>query len=540
MGWWPWSNPLSDGLLAARVERERAEAAAITKRADAGAAEAAARTAEITMRADREAAEAAARTAEITMRAHAEAAEAMARAKALADATHADNVRKYAPLFAVGALCTLLCADFVAHDVRSVQRWRMLRKLRALRLPPTASAVPRAPLPMGVAGLRVGPKPTMLLGPSGSGKSMRLAQTARDALSPPEGSNIPASPVAYIRMRPPMTGTDGGSSNIIISSSNSATDASNGGVSAAANDADASARLEATARLVFEQLGYPSRPSLVSMIGPQLRRVTWLEWERQLYRGQVQRNRFVDALRMLFDVAERLYIERKAAGIPEEHAPIVLLFDEVQGLTMDYSLARVGGRFVFEELAALLVAYGVDRRAVRSAVAGSPAHLAVEFDKTIAHGARWEYIQMSDPSPETIVAALTAKGYTEDEARRMIDLVGTRLRLLEAPLEKGAAECSCFEFLRTAHDWGVRSFTSLLGEPTAERDGAQGRLVDILQRIVSHEAGQGDPPKWYHMPESLRAQQFSKVLYLRLDDSFTFQSQLHRTVWRELSKDYAR
>ena len=504
-----------------------AEAEAIKLKASAEAAD---RATEAAARASATQTEAAARASatqtEAAARASATQTEAAARAHAIAAATFADNVRKYAPLVVAGAAGALLCVDFLVHDAHAMQRWRMLRKLRALELPLTASAAPRVPLPTGVLGLRLGPKPTMLLGETGSGKSMRLAQTARDALTPPEGSAAPPTPAAYIRMRQP---GDGGSS--LATGGN--------GTGDIAQEAVASARLEATARLVFEQLGYPSRPSVLSMFWARLWHFKWQEMEWQLCRGQVQRDRFVDALRMLFDAADRLYHERKANGIPEEHAPIVLLFDEVQGLINDYRLADVGGGFVFEELAALLVAYGVDRRSVRAAVAGSSAQLAVEFNKTVANGPRWRYVWMRDPSPDTIVAALVAKHYTPAQAKSMIDLVGTRLRLLEEPLEDGAAACSCSEFLTSARDDCVGSFTDLLDEPSVPCE-AKSALVDILHRIVAHEAGRSEAPTWHEMPESLRAQQFSKVLFVRHDRTLTFQSQLHRNVWRELSTRYAR
>ena len=500
-----------------------AEAEAIKLKASAEAAD----------RATEAAARANAMQVEAAARASATQTEAAARAHAIDAATFADNVRKYAPLVVAGAAGALLCVDFLVHDAHAMQRWRMLRKLRALELPLTASAAPRVPLPTGVSGLRLGPKPTMLLGETGSGKSMRLAQTARDALMPPEGSAAPPTPAAYIRMRQPKTGAGGGGNG------GSSLATGGNGTGDIAQEAVASARLEATARLVFEQLGYPSRPSVLSMFWARLWHFKWQEMEWQLCRGQVQRDRFVDALRMLFDAADRLYNERKANGIPEEHAPIVLLFDEVQDLIKDYRLADVGGRFVFEELAVLLVAYGVDRRSVRAAVAGSSAQLAVEFNKTVANGPRWRYVWMRDPSPDTIVAALVAKHYTPAQAKSMIDLVGTRLRLLEAPLEDGAAACSCSEFLTSARDDCVGSFTDLLDEPSVPCE-AKSALVDILHRIVAHEAGRSEAPTWHEMPESLRAQQFSKVLFVRHDRTLTFQSQLHRNVWRELSTRYAR
>jgi hypothetical protein len=338
---------------------------------------------------------AAARAKAIEAQAADRAIEAAAHAKAIGDLAYADSVRKHAALVVLGAAGALLCLDFLVHDAHAVQRWRMLRKLRTLELPRSASATPRVPLPMGVPGLRLGPKPTILLGEAGSGKSMRLAQTARDALTPPTDSAAPPTPVAFIRMRQPSTGTGGGGKRGISHATGG------NGTGEIAQEAAASAELEANARLVFEQIGYPSRPSVLSMFWAQLRHSKWQYIDWQLYRGQMQRDRFVDALRMLFDAADRLYNERKANGISEEHAPIVLLFDEVQGLIKDRRLADVGGRFIFDELAMLLVAYGVDRRSVHAAVAGSSAQLAVEFDKTVANGSRWKYVWMRDPSPET-------------------------------------------------------------------------------------------------------------------------------------------
>jgi hypothetical protein len=274
--------------------------------------------------ADRRATEAAARASAMQVEAAARASATQTEAAARASATYAENVRKYAPLVVACAAGALLCVDFLVHDAHAMQRWRMLRKLRALELPRTASAAPRVPLPTGVSGLRLGPKPTMLLGETGSGKSMRLAQTARDALTPSEGSAAPPTPAVYIRLRQPKTGAGGGGTGGISLATGG------NGTGDIAQEALASARLEATARLVFEQLGYPSRPSVLSIVWAQLRHFKWQEMEWQLYRGQVQRDRFVDALRMLFDAADRLYHERKANGIAEEHAPIVLLFDEVQ------------------------------------------------------------------------------------------------------------------------------------------------------------------------------------------------------------------
>jgi hypothetical protein len=399
----------------------------------------------------------------------------------------------------------------------------MLRKLSALKLPPATYATPRVQLPTGVPGLLLGPRPTMLLGGAGSGKSARLVQTARDAIKPPADSSAPPCPVAYIRMRQTTAGL-----NPMFYSSNSYCQFN--------ADADAArARLTAIAHAVYEQIGYPSRPSLVSMWRAQLRRPRGMSTQPLV---NEERDRLVSALTMLFDAAEQLSMEHRKAGISEEHAPVVLLFDDVQELLAIDRVSTVGGRFVFDALAGLLATYGVDRHAVRAAVTGGSAQLAMAFDETVANGALWEHEEMRDPAPATIVAALEAKGYSPAEAKRMIDLVGTRLRLLERPLEVGAVECSCEEFLESSREVCAHSFLRLLDKDMAGSN-ARAKLLDVLQRIAAHEAGRGNPPTWYEMPEGKYGPPFPGVLYVRLDGALTFQSELHRNVWRELSSGYA-
>lgn len=249
-----------------------------------------------------------------------------------------------------------------------------------------------------------------------------------------------------------------------------------------------------------------------------------------------QRDRLSFALQLLFDAAEQLWLERMAAGVAHEHAPIVLLFDEVQDLVKRKRLAAVGGRYVFEQLGMLLVAYGVDRGAVRSAVAGSSAMLAIEFDKTIASGARWGYHEMADPAPLVVINALVDRGYTHREAAAMVELVGTRLRLLEKPLKNGPAGTTCDVFLQASRKFASGQFEGLVNEGTGGT--GKGSVYDVLERIVAHEAGTGAAPKVSQLSKASREADFSKVLYVGLDHAI--QSQLHRTVWGEIRGQFVR
>lgn len=429
--------------------------------------------------------------------------------------------KSLAPLAAVGGAFVVLLADFMWHDVAAVNRWRMLHKLRACRVPVTALTQPIRVLPTGQSRLVLGPLPTMVLGETGSGKSVALAQVARETAQPPVGSGIAPCPVVYIRMRQPKAHTAG------VSASSSETD----------DKAEATNRLAATARQVYSQIGFPPRQSYLSAFSASLKRLKVWEVEWQGFARSAPRDRMVEALRMLFDVAEQLYVERREAGVPEQHAPIVLLFDEVQDLIKSKRLAEAGGRYVFDELAVLLVAYGVDRRFVRTAVAGSSALLSVEFDTTVASGTRWSYHQMEDPAPEAVVQALGDMGYSAAEAASMVELVGTRLRLLEAPLTKGAAAVDASGFIRSARQVAVGHFDDILRKGKLAPDSRRG-LIDVLERIREFEAGMGSQPSLSDMSEALIALDLSKVLYVRVDRCLAFQSRLHSKVWAELRTKY--
>ena len=488
----------------AQAQKLQAEAEAARKMATA-TADATRATSDATSDATRATADATRATADAT-RAMSDATSDATRAKAAA--TVALTI---APLVVISAVGFVLAADFLVHDVRAINRWQMLRRLRRCRVPLTALSQPSACLPRRFVRLQLGALPTMLLGETGSGKTMEMAQTAREAASPPPNCGLKPRPVVYIRMRQPKTHM---------------------GDVASGDMESANSRLEATAQQVFQQINYPSRASLVGTMWARLTHFKVGDMEGKLQSNLVPRDRLVSALRLLFEVAEQLYVERTTAGFSVEQAPVMLLFDEVQDLIKDSRLANAGGRFVFEELAVLLVAYGVDRRVVHSAVAGSSALLSVEFDKTVASGMRWNYQEMEDPDVPTIVSALVAKGYTADEAQRMVGLVGTRLRLLERPLERGPKGVSCDVFLSGARKSAVANFLEILSAEAEES------VLIFLERLVAHEAGDAEAPLLRDMPDRLRALDFAKVLYVRRDRTVTFQSQLHRSVWRELRSKY--
>jgi hypothetical protein len=410
---------------------------------------------------------------------------------------------------AVIAPLAWLARDYYVNESRDYIRASMLKKLRECPAPPSADALRPQLLPVAQEPLTLGHLPQMLLGPTGSGKSTLLADLARKAVAAP----APA-PTVFVRLRVP---------------------SSEGG---AGRPEDESVKLmDSVAAQFYEQIGYPRRRSI---LGDILSRGFTFRGERNHLELAAESNRLIAALGLLFSVCEELRSERVAAGIPPLDAAPVLLFDEVQDLVKDARLKAAGGDFIFRTLATLIVAYGVDREVVRVVVAGSSAELYFAFQATTAKGNRWSVYTLDDPAPDVVAGALEARGYSRDEARDMIALCGTRMRLLREPLVKGAAGCGAATFLaKTAAD-GRASIGSLFSRLDAE-DAAQ--LARLLDAVAAADGAGGARsaarPKKEALPKCLHNADVSNVVYVTTERQLFFQSQAVARAWASVRGDYA-
>ena len=194
-----------------------------------------------------------------------------------------------------------------------------------------------------------------------------------------------------------------------------------------------------------------------------------------------------------------------AAGKSVLEAAPVMLFDDLQDLLKDSRLRAAGGQLVFNMLATLIVKYSVDRKAVRIAVAGSSAELLFAFETlTTAKGNRWSFYDLADPSPTEVESRLVARGYTRDEALHMISLCGTRLRLLERPLKRGAAVVSAASFLAESVVASKSAFIMAFGRLD---NVSKGELVTLLDRIAAFDPADAalGPSKVYTFGGSARS-----------------------------------
>ena len=375
----PLSRP-SD-LLAAEVRRVDAEAAAITRRAASDEQSAAndekRASADLLLRLRQQSAahDEKRASADPLLRQQSAANDLLLRQRSAANdekRARADLLLRFLPVAVFGALAAGLALDFYLHESPTHIRRRMLRTLRSCRPPAALPPAPALLLPVPQRPLPLDFLPRLLLGKSGCGKSTLLGTIATTLPAP--------APVVLVQMRLPATLPSEG---------------------ADAPPNEARVLLDATARQVFSQIGFPLRRSL---IGGALSRVFTLwggRMQAELSTTETS-DRLVLALYMLFEACEALKLKRQKTMAPLDAAP-VLLFDGLQDLIKDARLARAGGRMVLSLLGALLVSYCVDRRAVRAVVTGSSAELCFAFEeRSPLRGARWDCYTLPRCAPRQL------------------------------------------------------------------------------------------------------------------------------------------
>lgn len=384
--------------------------------------------------------------------------------------TFLQRLRFVLPLALGGALAW----DWYTHESPEYIKRQMASHLRKCRVPEAARGLPVSTLvlPVSQYPLTLGFLPTMVLAPSGAGKSTLLAKAAREAAMPADAARAPA-PAVLVRIRHTPT--------------------SAGAAVEMSSDLSAYAQLDATAQLVYSQIGFPVRRALLKLVldGVEITMKGGMSYK---LKADTVTSRLSTALSTLFEVSATLCHERVAAGLSREEAAPVLLFDEVQDLIRDDRLANAGGLAVFLALSKLLVMYGVDQRVVRTAVTGSSALLSVFFERTVARGGRWSFYELRDPDEGPVLAALCAGGYSPCDAADMVALCGTRLRLLEEPLAVGAAVLGAREFIAAAHTSAVAHFEDVLSAGSVAD--AAGALLHWMRSCSLRRERAASSPAW--------------------------------------------
>jgi ABC-type dipeptide/oligopeptide/nickel transport system ATPase subunit len=362
---------------------------------------------------------------------------------------------------------------------------------------------PQEPFLLQVPGekLKIGTdQVVMILSPSGSGKSTLIQQFARQA----KKAN---KPVALIHFRFPDDSNNNNNNNN--------------------DDNTAAVRLIQVVKQFGLKTGYPAKQSLISKI-----------LQNGIDPLVDAQNRLFQGFHLLFQVANELYEE---SG--KNKTKCVLIFDDIHDLIKERRLADAGGKGFFHQLVTISVLNCVDLKNVDVIMAGSSCELKRSFNDSFGKKGRVNFFDLQDPLPEIVQKALIEKTHcTEEEAKKIINVCGTRLRLLNKALKNPAAAGTCKfnvdAFVSTHVDEANSSIAELLNElnSSSSDSSSDDRLVAIeaLDRILD---GKSEGVRFIQLPKSVRTcKTFADVFYHGIDGYLRFQNRSIEWAWQNHRK----
>ncbi len=424
-------------------------------------------------------------------------------AKAAADSIVAKRSFVWNGVAIFGALglagfVVFLVADHILHENETIILWNMKRVLRS----PDRSTISKPILPVPGPKFEVnGSIPTMLIAPTGAGKSTLMQRYLHECAE----ASRPAR-LIHFRTSNADRGKTGESEKL----------------PEAKNESEAVTRLNNIARDIFVQVGYRNRRSYFFLLWSQIQAIKGITLDQE---AKTISNELINCLTLLFRATAEVYKERVAKSGDSEKSKCVILFDEVQDLIKDNRLAAVGGIAVFSHLATLLVSNCIDIPTVNAAVAGSSSQIRAAFNKTVANNFRWYLFELSDPTRETIVDELRRLGYDDIVIDKIIDVCGTRLRLLEKLLIQ-QCDPKTIEIILNRHlDIAESSIKMLLNETTD----------DIPKLLDSLRAPTNTKIPLTSVSEKTQANvQFSNVFYADIAGKLRYQNRAIEKVWTEV------
>ena len=495
---------------AAEARKANAEACAAEFEAGAAKARAEAEAAKGKIEVEVAASKARAEAEAATARAEAEAAKAKIDIEAASSKAREEEFRALRSLLAGGLAAGLailgalwLGYDYLTHSFGPYVRWQMKRKLQQ---GPLESALPVPPIhelpalsPSFDSGL-----PIIMLGHTGSGKSTMLGRLARDF-------KRRGVPVVYFRLR--NLGSE---------------------MSSDASRSEAKTFIS-VASAVFEAIGYPPRPSLLS-------RLSFLRWsigragvsaDVEIEDAREELVHFQHAVSDLFSVCKELYGERGHCSC-EDRAPVILA-DELHDLVHNDRMKRIGGELIFRQLAAEITTNCTDARTVRFCAAASSFALHKELSNTVARDFRTLVFTTSDPPAEAVQQRLRAIGFSEATAELIMGTCGTRLRLLSPFLSStsaGSMEVAPVlqHLVGVAQDKIIGLFSLVQGDAGAKRE--LGLLLDTL--CAGGEGGVSELGSKLQAVHPLVNPSTAAVLYLDCGNTLVIQSQPYCVAWKKM------
>jgi hypothetical protein len=129
-----------------------------------------------------------------------------------------------------------------------------------------------------------------------------------------------------------------------------------------------------------------------------------------------------------------------------------------------------------------------------------------------------------------VLAALDAQGYSVRDARFLVDLCGTRLRLLDGPLSRVESVVGAAEYVNTLRDTASAHFLMLFRGLSGNDTKVLADVLDACVEPIRDVDGRGDFPYLDHVPAAVLDRNISPVLHIDLGRELHFDSELYRCV----------
>ena len=170
---------------------------------------------------------------------------------------------------------------------------------------------------------------------------------------------------------------------------------------------------------------------------------------------------------------------------------------------------------------------------MRTIVAGSAVELDAAFMANAPYGNRWRHYELTDPEPGAVIAALEARGYAPGDARALIAECGTRLRLLQDPLQDGHDVVGAAGFIAASVAASDKAVEALFQRLAPADAAALARTLSAIAAADEAAAASAPGPLLRQLPAAVRAagDAFSSVVYADVSGRVHFQSRPVAHAW---------
>ena len=237
-----------------------------------------------------------------------------------------------------------------------------------------------------------------------------------------------------------------------------------------------------------------------------------------------------DVMKMLFEVAREIYKKSN------KKQKVLLIFDEVLDLTRESRAGSPSGLDIFKKLCVDVRICSTDQHNISIMFASSSSFLPLAVEGTVAAGCFWRRMEIT-VNQKDVSNYLKELNYTDKQIARIISLYDVRLRHI-AEFDKQAPDLTAeqqSDDFKAQLDFLLKPVLSFLQEIIAREDAAErSSLIKAIDRLAANEP----KVRLTDLPKDIqKADVINRVMYLEDDKTLRFQIPAFGEVWRTRRED---